>query len=88
MLESFESALELLQSARDVTAAIEEDVDGASYFQHQELGRFARLALEAGGSQLEQALCNLGLVKEADYGHFHEPLRRKGKALDEKGVQQ
>ncbi len=78
-LEALHSALGKLAQARDTARAIETDQENANYFDHQTLARFARMAIVEGGTELEQALCDLGLIPEETLcGYFGDNLKRQG----------
>lgn len=77
-LEALRSALDKFAEARDVAGAIERDQENASYFDHQTLSRFIRQNVTEAGNELEQALCDLGLIPDSDNGFFVEKLKRQG----------
>lgn len=74
-IEALMPAIEHLWSCRMLALAIEEDCDD-SYLDHQEMASFIRIGLDNAGRDLEQRLCNLGLVAEEQCGLFLDGERK------------
>lgn len=79
-IDTLTDAISKLSEARDVAYAIERGDKFTGYFDPQSLGMFARLAITEAGSELEQALCNLGLIPAQPKvgGFFVNELKRYG----------
>jgi hypothetical protein len=74
--EAFKPALNKLAEAHDLTIWIA--AGDSTYLETDTWARFAGLAIAEAGKELEQALCDLGLVEESDAGYFVYDLKREG----------
>jgi len=72
---AFEPALSKLVEALDLATAIEEDKQ--DYLPPETLARCIRLIVWEAGEELEQALCDLGLVPEDDCSRFVDDLKSR-----------
>lgn len=69
-LKALESALRRFSMCRDLAEAIEDSNGYQTYLPHEEMAGFVLLGIQKAGEELEQALCNLGLIPEDNCGLF------------------
>ena len=72
-IKSLKPALDTLAQATDVARAAEDG--NVPYLEADTLARCARLLIEEAGEELEQALCDLGLIQEDSYSFFSGDLK-------------
>ncbi|HKQ22889.1 MAG TPA: hypothetical protein VJT81_00420, partial [Burkholderiales bacterium] len=77
-IESLRTVMQHLGDACDGARAIE--YGKCSYLDATVMGKFVRLVLQEAGEQMEQSLCNLGIIEETDAGYFVDNLKREGQA--------